>query len=62
MCHIWLSDHMPEAREGCRVEDGRMFPGANEVCALMVATAGKAVGVTLVCRPLQALYAATCHQ
>ena len=31
-----------------------MFPGANEVCALMVATAGKAVGVTLVCRPLQA--------
>ena len=31
-----------------------MFPSANEVCALMVATAGKAVGVTLVCRPLQA--------
>ena len=28
--------------------------GANEVWALMVATAGKAVGVTLVCRPLQA--------
>ena len=49
-----LTKNICQRPEKATILCGCTFSGANQVCALMVAAAGKAVGVTLVCRPLQA--------